>query len=228
MASLKPTELEIKEARARVLELLERFGLLLCHDAELPSATTCISGVPIRGSWWGHPKGALIYEALGQLESVATWVKLVAGKDTLVHRRLWPALIAAARSGQAWQHEGLKHDAEFVLELVKNSGKLRSDELELPAGARKIGTIVTDLERRLLVRSDQEHTESGYHVRIVEPWSAWQKRVLIDEVALPKSEAAIEVLTAPVRQWVENDALNGLLPWFGTHKKRRSAGPAGK
>jgi hypothetical protein len=57
-----------------------------------------IAGGPIRGSWWGHPKGAEIYSILGYLqESPDVLVcRLVGGKITLVHRRLWPALISGA------------------------------------------------------------------------------------------------------------------------------------
>src|SRR6185436_11028343 len=98
-------------ARRRLERLLDEHGLVLCHDAKLPSATACIAGAPVPGSWWGHAQGKLIYETLEELGEAVVWAKLVMGKDTLVHRRLWPALVAAAASGQDWQTRGLAVDA---------------------------------------------------------------------------------------------------------------------
>ena len=58
------SEKEIAKARRRLEALLAKHGLLLVHDAKLPSATTCIAGAPVPGSWWGHAQGKLIYETL--------------------------------------------------------------------------------------------------------------------------------------------------------------------
>ena len=44
-------------ALQRVERELERIGLLLEHDKELPSVTLLVAGEPIRGSWWGHALG---------------------------------------------------------------------------------------------------------------------------------------------------------------------------
>ena len=57
-----------------------------------------IAGGPIRGSWWGHPKGREIFavaDAVGGSAEVLV-CKLVDGKVTYVHRRLWPALVRLA------------------------------------------------------------------------------------------------------------------------------------
>jgi hypothetical protein len=64
----------------------------------VPSLAEAIVGGPIRGSWWGHPKGHDIYraaEAVGDSEEVLV-CKLIDGKVTYVHRRLWPALVKLA------------------------------------------------------------------------------------------------------------------------------------
>jgi hypothetical protein len=52
----------------------------------------------VRGSWWGHPASAAIFEALNELAASPDVVRLrlVQGKVTLVHRRLWPALVRTA------------------------------------------------------------------------------------------------------------------------------------
>jgi hypothetical protein len=64
----------------------------------VPNVAELVAGEPIRGSWWAHPAAHRIYAVLGELlasgEVAAT--RLVNGKVTLVHRRLWPALARLA------------------------------------------------------------------------------------------------------------------------------------
>jgi hypothetical protein len=64
----------------------------------VPSIAEAVAGRPIAGSWWGHPAGHAIFAALSQLDHAddVLCFKLVAGKVTFVHRRLWPALVALA------------------------------------------------------------------------------------------------------------------------------------
>jgi hypothetical protein len=71
----------------------------------VPSLAEAIVGGPIRGSWWGHPKGHDIYraaEAVCDSEEVLV-CKLIDGKVTYVHRRLWPALVKLAARFQKEQ-----------------------------------------------------------------------------------------------------------------------------
>ena len=60
-----------------------------------PNLAEWIAGEPIRGSWWGHGKASQIFRYSRALrESRAVLVcRLVEGKVTYVHRRLWPALV---------------------------------------------------------------------------------------------------------------------------------------
>jgi hypothetical protein len=64
----------------------------------VPSLAERIVGEPIRGSWWSHPSGHEIYRVLNRVSAspdvVAT--RLINGKVTLIHRRLWPALVRVA------------------------------------------------------------------------------------------------------------------------------------
>jgi hypothetical protein len=64
----------------------------------VPSLAERVAGGPIRGSWWGHPSGPEIYRVLNEVRAspdvVAT--RLIEGKVTLIHRRLWPALVRVA------------------------------------------------------------------------------------------------------------------------------------
>ncbi len=64
----------------------------------LPNLAEFVAGEPIRGSWWGHKAGheifAVLTEVMASPDVVAT--RIVNGKVTLVHRRLWPALVRVA------------------------------------------------------------------------------------------------------------------------------------
>lgn len=64
----------------------------------VPSLAEVIAGEPIRGSWWGHAKGRMIFQATQAVcESPEVLVcKLIGGKVTYVHRRVWPALVKLA------------------------------------------------------------------------------------------------------------------------------------
>ena len=81
------------------LGFVERHGVVLqAAKGPVPSLAEAIAGGPIRGSWWGHPKGHEIFSAAQALcEHPDVLVcKLVDGKVTYVHRRLWPALVKLA------------------------------------------------------------------------------------------------------------------------------------
>jgi hypothetical protein len=81
------------------LAFVERHGVVLqAARGPVPSLAEAIAGGPIRGSWWGHPKGREIFRAAGAVgDSPDVLVcKLVDGKVTFVHRRLWPALVVLA------------------------------------------------------------------------------------------------------------------------------------
>jgi hypothetical protein len=81
------------------LAFVERHGIVLqAARGPVPKLAEAIAGGAIRGSWWGHPKGKEIFRAVRAIcESPDVLVcKLVEGKITYVHRRLWPALIKLA------------------------------------------------------------------------------------------------------------------------------------
>jgi hypothetical protein len=80
-----------QEARA----LVERCGgVLESARGRVPNLADEIAGEPIRGSWWGHRLGAEIFRltrAVRRSPEIVT-CRLIDGKVTYVHRRLWPAL----------------------------------------------------------------------------------------------------------------------------------------
>jgi hypothetical protein len=79
----------------QALAFVEKYGIVLeSARGPLPSLAETIAGEPIRGSWWGHPKGNTIFacsRAIRCSKEVLT-CRLIDGKVTYVHRRLWPAL----------------------------------------------------------------------------------------------------------------------------------------
>jgi len=64
----------------------------------LPNLAERVAGEPIRGSWWSHPRSHEIFDAIQQVREspVVVATRLVNGKVTLIHRRVWPALVRVA------------------------------------------------------------------------------------------------------------------------------------
>jgi hypothetical protein len=149
----------------RVFAALRSKGLLLQQDKALPSVVGMVTGESLRGSWWGHPKGRLIFAVLSELEDHpdVLFTKLVRGKATLVHRRLWPALAAAGMARDAWQLDRLSSAARRALRRVDREA----------APVRAAGPVAKELETRLLVVARQVHTESGRHELMLQGWRAW-------------------------------------------------------
>jgi len=78
---------------------VERHGIVLAAaKGPVPNVAEAIAGEPIRGSWWGHQKGSQIFEALSAIDDSPEILcfRLVRGKITFVHRRLWAALVCLA------------------------------------------------------------------------------------------------------------------------------------
>ena len=75
--------------------LAEQGMLLESARGPLPNVAELVAGEPIRGSWWGHAAGHAIYDAVNTLADSPDVVRtrLVNGRVTLIHRRLWPALV---------------------------------------------------------------------------------------------------------------------------------------
>jgi len=81
------------------MDALTQHGMLLeSARGPLPNVAELVAGEPIRGSWWGHPRSHAIFEAINRLAESPDVVRtrLVNGRVTLVHRRLWPAVVRVA------------------------------------------------------------------------------------------------------------------------------------
>ena len=67
------------------------------HPA-IPSLVAAVAGAPVRGNWWSHPRARDIFaitRAVREAPDVLT-CRIVGGKVSFVHVRLWPALVRVA------------------------------------------------------------------------------------------------------------------------------------
>lgn len=89
---------------AEAMSFIEKHGVVLASaKGPVPRLTEAIAGAPIKGSWWTHPRSHHIFailQAVADSQDVLV-CRLVDGKVTLVHRRLWPALVRVAKRFRA-------------------------------------------------------------------------------------------------------------------------------
>ena len=79
----------------RDLGCLDRHGVILeSAQGPVPSLAAAVAGEALRGSWWGHEKSEQIFLLTRQMRAAKEVLicRLVNGRITYVHRRLWPAL----------------------------------------------------------------------------------------------------------------------------------------
>lgn len=199
---------------ARVVEELERWGLLLESDSTLVSVVTLVAGGPVRGSWWGHPKGQEIFQVSRELvrHDDNVLCKLLSGKLTFVHRRLWPALITVGREGADWQLDRLPRGTPRAVLHVEEVGDVMASELPIPRDAYDRKKAVQAIEKNLLAHTYTIHTESGHHEKIIESWDTFAERIGVSRRKRSLSKAMAELEAAA-------DALNeefntrAKLPW---------------
>jgi hypothetical protein len=81
------------------LSFIREHGVVLASaKGPVPRLAEAIAGEPITGSWWAHAKSHqifAIFREIGESPDILT-CRLVNGKVTFVHRRLWPALVRMA------------------------------------------------------------------------------------------------------------------------------------
>lgn len=91
------------------------------------SIAEAVAGAPIRGSWWAHARGKEIFRVTRAIRSSPDVLvcRLVGGKITYVHRRLWPAL---ARLAERLPASGIAQ----ICEIHTPSGKHVTKEVPYP------------------------------------------------------------------------------------------------
>jgi hypothetical protein len=198
------------------LQTLRRLGLLLETDAHLPSVASLIAGEPISGSWWSHPLAEKIYITLGQFADHrdVMFTKLLSGKVTLVHRRVWPEIFAIGPARTPWQMKGLLKSARNLLKMIDEQGSIRTDQIAWPKSATaKPGEAARELEKKLLIHGRQFHTETGAHAKLLESWEAWAKRVAFTGERISTDEAK-KKMEERVRKLNEQFEAKARLPWL--------------
>jgi hypothetical protein len=198
------------------LATIRELGLLLETDRAFPSLVALVAGGPVKGTWWAHPLANDIY-MLGQRlmdQRDVLFIRLVTGKMTYVHRRLWPPLFAIATARQPWQLADMPKTAKSMLRMVDRRGNLLMDEMRSSRTAKELGGDARILETRLLVFGDDVHTDSGAHVKRIETWPRWANRVGLATGELPPVDDArqeLEEIVARLNQKFDADAI---LPWL--------------
>lgn len=100
------------------LRFVEQHGVVLASaKGDAPRLIDAIAGEAITGNWWTHPQASAIYNVLAEVCDADEILvcRLLRGKVTLVHRRLWPALV--------------RHAARFTPEHIA-----RVDDEHTPSG----------------------------------------------------------------------------------------------
>jgi hypothetical protein len=191
-----------------VLKSLKENGILLLSDKALPSVVAIIGGTKVKGSWWGHEKGHEIFRQLGRLESHpdALLTRLVSGKVTYLHRKLWPDFLAVANAREGWQTQGLPPGSRRLLAEIEGKGQVRMDSY--PGKSED----AREIERRLLVYTEEIHTDRGFHTKLISTWSRCPK---LKDLHLPLKNpgAGRQALEKLVDALNERYHANGRLPW---------------
>jgi hypothetical protein len=198
----------------QVIRALDRYSILLETDPKLPSVAGVVAGSPIRGSWWGHPKGHEIFrvsERLANSPDVVV-VKLLSCKVTWVARPLWPALISIGTAREAWQMEGLSAGALYLLDAVTAAEETRTDTTKWSLGKKSIGDAVRELEKRILIYSESVHTEAGSHAKLIRTWDRWARNAGFKGRKMAPQQAREQFEEVVDRLNVEFKA-KGRLPW---------------
>jgi hypothetical protein len=112
----------------QALAFIRKHGVVLeAAKGPVPSVAEAIAGEPVRGTWWAHPKSHEIFavtRAIRESDDVLV-CRLIKGKITFVHRRLWPALVRAAGRLPS-------HHLSQVLEVHTPSGRHVTKEIPFP------------------------------------------------------------------------------------------------
>jgi hypothetical protein len=162
----------------KVFNTLTEIGFLLVSGSEIPDVRQLITTKRSKGSWWADSAAHEIFAVNELLEDHPDVIitKLISGKVTFVHRKFWQELFAVASAREDWQLRGLSASAQSLLRELDQVGTLFTHKLPKSSGP-KPGETARELELRLLIHSEQIHTESGSHAKLIETWEAWAKRV---------------------------------------------------
>lgn len=111
------------------LAFVERHGVVLkaARRGAIPSLADAIAGEQLAGSWWAHAQGKRIFAVTRAVREAADVLvcRIVDGKVSFVHARLWPAL---ARLADRFPRERLAR----LREVHGEDGRHRIEEVPFP------------------------------------------------------------------------------------------------
>ncbi len=84
----------------QAVAFVRKHGVVLeVASGPVPSLAQAVAGAPIRGNWWAHPRSHEIFALTRAVRNSADVLvcRLVDGKITYVHRRLWAPLVRVAQ-----------------------------------------------------------------------------------------------------------------------------------
>jgi hypothetical protein len=114
---------------AQALAFVEQHGIVLeaARRGAIPSLADAVAGEMLRGSWWAHPQGRAIFVATRAMRdsSQVLVCRLVDGKISFVHERLWPAVV---RLGDRFPAQRLAR----LHEVHTENGRHHVDETPFP------------------------------------------------------------------------------------------------
>ena len=194
-----------------VVRKLQETGILLLSDKALPNVVALVAGPKVKGSWWGHERGHDIFRDLKKLDADpdSLTTRLVSGKVTYLHRRLWPDFLSVATAKEDWQVRELSGSARRLLSRVDREGEVRTDKMGPFKG---LGEATHELESRLLVYTEEIHTEKGYHAKALMAWSRTSKIQGL-RFRLGEPQAAKEALEKVMNDLNSRYHGKGKLPW---------------
>ncbi len=113
------SEKDVKVTPEEAILFIEAQGVVLeSGKGSVPNLADAAAGEFIRGSYWGHPKGNEIFLLTRTIRASKDILvcRLVEGKVTYVHKRLWAAIIRLSANFE-------KEDLGAICEIHSSSGK---------------------------------------------------------------------------------------------------------
>ncbi len=134
--------------------LRTRGALTLAQLAE------AIAGEPIKGSWWSHPKGKLIFNVASALEDAPGVLACkLGGRVTFVDEALFPSLYRVV-TDEAFRAKAPAKARAIAKRAARKPLKLG------PADKRALGNTC-------ILHVSSEHTDSGAHATFARTWESW-------------------------------------------------------
>ena len=159
LARMAARQRERAKSARQALAFVRRHGIVLqAARGPAPSLAEWVAGEPIRGSWWGHARGHEIYRLASAVADSADVLvcRLVAGKVTFVHRRLWPALVRAA---ERFPREQLARVSEEHTAAGRHVARSLAFPRWVPAEVRAAAALLT-LDEALAQLSERGRSAS--------------------------------------------------------------------